>query len=121
MTRRTRLLVIVLIAFSSLVLAAWATFGGLLLHEHRQDGRVDAAAIAQYGALHGMTGLEVSRGRTWNRCAVVELSYGSEGGGTVTMEMRNGEWVLATTSTEAHYFDTDDVNDEAACLHPLFH
>ena len=68
-----------------------------------------------------MRDLQVWRGKTWNRCAVVELSHGGEGLATVTMEKQNGQWVLAKTSTESAYFDTDDVNDEASCLNPLFH
>jgi hypothetical protein len=118
---RTRVVTVAVLAGAAIIVAAWATFGGLILHAHKEYDRAGAAAASQYGDLHGVRDVEVARGKTWDRCAVVELSRGSESLPTVTMVEADGRWKLADTSTEAAYFDTDDVNDEASCLDPLVH
>jgi hypothetical protein len=95
-----------------------ALLAGLMARSrHVAEQEVARAAVEQYEARTGRTGVSALWVDDWRDCAIIQLGRGQEGLASVAMQKIGSRWVTGRSTEESGVgFDSDDIDSRNACL-----
>jgi hypothetical protein len=112
----SRIAKFVVIACIAMLIPA-SLLAGFMVRSHQAGQEAAQAAVEQYEARTGSTGVSALWVDGWRDCAIIELGHGQQGLASVAMHKAGSRWITGRSTEESRAsFDSDDIGSRHDCL-----